>query len=666
MNHLAESSSPYLQLQATQPINWHPWGEAAFAEAQDRQVPVLVSIGYASCHWCHVMAEESFNDPEIAQYLNDNFVAIKVDRQEYPSVDAAFMAATQALTGQGGWPLNVFCTPAGQPFFAGTYFPAERRGNLPSFKEVCETMSQAWLERGAEVVTSANTIAAHVASFAELRTMGAPDIWPMMEELSADFDLLHGGFGTAPKFPPTTLIEALLVKGEPGCLDMAQRSCEAMARGGIYDQIGGGFHRYAVDSAWSVPHFEKMLSDNALLLGAFTRTWRRTADHDGPLRALIERVVAGTVGFLARELRLESGAFAAALDADSADIRGMAHEGIYYLWSPELLNDALGETDADWAINTFHVTEAGNFIEGLSTLNLSGRIDFERLNSVCDRLLAVRQGRFAPARDDAVVTAWNGWTIEALATAGMIFNEPQWLTWAVEAASYLWDKHWLDGELKRLSVSGIATKAPAIAEDYGALALGYARLAQALGQQIWADRAVLLLKSANELFSAEDGGFYDAAQNDELFNRPRLVTDSAQPSGTSVLIEALYQVGLLCDRPDFLARADEALTTTYEIMAKSPRHCGSALAQLLINDEARTGLGRATVVINDEPMSELVRAAWRMAPVGSVIIPKAGDSDFAKQFQGKEKGKAYICRGMTCFDPVDNLKDLRTQLWARC
>lgn len=666
MNHLAESSSPYLQLQATQPINWHPWGEPAFVEAQTRKVPVLVSIGYASCHWCHVMAEESFNDPEIAQYLNDNFVAIKVDRQEYPSVDAAFMAATQALTGQGGWPLNVFCTPAGQPFFAGTYFPAERRANLPSFKEVCETMVQAWTERESEVVTSADTVAAHVASFAELRTMGAPDIWPMMEELSAEFDLLHGGFGLAPKFPPTTLIEALLIKGEPGCLDMAQRTCEAMARGGIYDQVGGGFHRYAVDSAWSVPHFEKMLSDNALLLGAFTRTWRRTADHDGPLRALIERVVAGTVGFLVRELRLENGGFAAALDADSADIRGVAHEGIYYLWSPELLTDALGEVDAEWATNIFHVTDTGNFIEGLSTLKLSGRIDFDRLNSVCDRLLAVRQGRFAPARDDAVVTAWNGWTIEALANAGMIFNEPQWLTWAVDAANYLWEKHWIDGELRRFSVGGIATKAPAVAEDFGALALGYARLSQALGEEIWADRALLLLKTANEIFSAEDGGFYDAASNDKLFSRPRLVTDSAQPSGTSVLVEALYQVGLLCDRPDFLTRADEALATTYEVAAKSPRHCGSALTQILINDEARTGLSRATVVIHDDPMSELVRAAWRMAPAGSVIISKSGDSSFVKQFQGKEKGKAYVCRGTTCFEAVDNITDLRTQLWARC
>ena len=331
-NSLVNSQSPYLQQHAHNPIDWWPWVPEAFDEARRRDVPVLLSVGYAACHWCHVMAHESFEDAAVAALVNEHFVAIKVDREERPDVDAVYMKATQALTGQGGWPMTVFLTPDGRPFFAGTYYPPQPAGGMPSFTQVVTTLADAWATRRDEVLTSADAIVGHVAQeFGVLPDPEQLDITAVLERTSSDFDPVHGGFGRAPKFPAPGLIDALLVTGEPASLDIAQRTLAAMVRGGIHDQVGGGFHRYSVDAGWVVPHFEKMLYDNALLLGAYARGWRRTPQHDAQLRALFERVVRGTVGWLAREMVTPGGAFAASLDADSSDIRGMAHEGIYYV-----------------------------------------------------------------------------------------------------------------------------------------------------------------------------------------------------------------------------------------------------------------------------------------------------------------------------------------------
>ena len=333
-NRLASCTSPYLLQHASNPVDWWPWGPEAFAEARRRDVPVLVSIGYSACHWCHVMAHESFEDAEAADLVNAHFVAVKVDREEHPDVDAVYMRATQALTGRGGWPMTVFVTPQGEPFFAGTYFPPEPVEGMPSFSQVVEALASAWDARREEVVASASAITEQLAQINALPVVeAAPNVWEALDALGADFDLLHGGFGAAPKFPAPLAVDALLIKGDPETLDLAQRTLEAMARGGVHDQIGGGFHRYAVDAGWVVPHFEKMLYDNALLLGAYARGWRRTPQHDEQLRWLLERAVRGIVGWLQREMVTPQGAFAASLDADSADIRGMAHEGIYYVWS---------------------------------------------------------------------------------------------------------------------------------------------------------------------------------------------------------------------------------------------------------------------------------------------------------------------------------------------
>ena len=675
MNRLATAASPYLQQHADNPIDWQPWDEAALAEARERDVPILLSIGYAACHWCHVMAHESFAVPEVAALVNPHFVAIKVDREERPDLDAVYMKATQALTGQGGWPMTVFLTPEGSPLFAGTYFPPERRGQMPSFTEVVAAIASAWAERRNEAAASASAIAAHLAGeFAPIPAPPTLDIWATLEQVSADFDPLNGGFGRAPKFPAPMLIDALLVKGEPGSLDVAQRSLEAMARGGIHDQVGGGFARYSVDAGWVVPHFEKMLYDNALLLGTYVRGWRRTADHDGPLRAMFERVIRGIVGWLERDLRVEDGGFAASLDADSADTRGMPHEGIYYVWNPELLADALGEEDAAWAAGVFHVTTTGTFEHGLSTLQLRGNPDPERLAAVSARLLEVRQHRFPPARDDKVVAAWNGWAIDSLVWAATVFGEETWLQLARDAADYLWRVHWVDGRLRRTSLEGVASRVDGFADDYGAVAVGFARLAGAAGEAAWLDRARQVLDVALELFEAPDGGFFDSAADAEpLFARPRDVSDNPTPSGTSALVAALRLVGLMADQPHRVERADAAALTTRGLVAQAPRFAGSALTDLLIADEARTGLRPAVAVVVDEggdPLNLLARATWRMAPIGTaVLVGRPGTAGFAHHFAERDarggRPTAYVCRGETCFAPASDVPELRTALWSR-
>lgn len=670
VNRLADATSPYLRMHADNPIDWWEWGSDALAEAVKRDVPILLSVGYAACHWCHVMAHESFADPAVAAIVNPNFVAIKVDREERPDLDAVFMKATQALTGSGGWPMTVFLTPDGRPFFAGTYYPPERTGAMPSFTEVLEAIDTAWRQRRDEADASAAAIGEHLAdAFAPIEGSGERlDVWAVLDQVSAEFDPIHGGFGGAPKFPAPLLIDALLVKGEPGSLDVAQRTLDAMARGGIHDQIGGGFARYSVDAGWVVPHFEKMLYDNALLLGAYTRGWRRVPDHDPILRWQFERTVRGIVSWLERELLLPSGGFASSLDADSLDSRGMQHEGIYYCWSPELLTDALGAEDAAWAAEVFHVTSGGTFEHGLSTLQLRGNPDPDRLTEVSATLLGERARRFAPARDAKVIAAWNGLAIDSLVWAATVFDEPDWLELARGAAECLWRDQW-DGRLRRSSLDGTASPVGGFAEDYGTVAQGFARLAGARGEPEWLRRAEQLLEQAIELFGAEDGGFYDAAADaEQLFARPRDVSDNPTPSGTASLVSALRLVALLADRPDFAERAEAAAATLAGVLEQAPRFAGSALVDALIADEARTGLRPAVAVVvgDDGPLGQLVRATWRMAPIGTAVLTgPAGTAGFAHHFDERGEPGVYVCRGTTCFAPTADLAELRTALWSR-
>ncbi|TRY18705.1 thioredoxin domain-containing protein [Tessaracoccus rhinocerotis] len=667
-NRLGDATSDYLLQHAHQPVDWWQWGPEALAHAAETGRPIMLSVGYASCHWCHVMSDESFENAEIAAQINENFVPVKVDRQQHPDVDAVYMAATQALNnGSGGWPMTAFLTPDGKPFFTGTYFPPEPRDGMPSFPQVLDALATAWAERRDEVVGSADVIAQQLAGSSEPEPPSqAPDLRDAVDTIGADFDVIHGGFGNAPKFPTATVLDALLVKGDPKSLDMAQRTLESMARGGIHDQVGGGFHRYSVDAGWVVPHFEKMLDDNAVLLRAYVRGWRRTADHDTALRALFERTAYGIVSWLVHEMRTESGAFAAALDADSTDIRGMTFEGVFYLWNQEVLTDVLGEELGGWAADTFHVTAGGTFSDGLSVLQLRGRPDPDKLDDVRAKLLAERASRFRPATDRLVVAGWNGLAISALADAAMVFNEPRWLEIALEAAQYLVDVHLADGDLRRSSLEGVADSAGGSAEDHGAVAEAFAVLAGITGDATWLRRAEGLVERALELFGAPDGGFFDSAASD-LFDRPRSLTDHVSPSGTSALVSALRQVGLLAEREDLLARAEEAARTTWATVARAPRFAGSALSDLMVSDEARRGLKRATVVVSSEdPFDELARAVWRMAPAGSAILRAApGTEGWGSLLQGRSERAVYVCRGTVCFDPVADYNELRTPLWRR-
>ncbi len=667
-NRLATSASDYLLQHAHQSVDWWEWGDDALAHAEENDLPIMLSVGYASCHWCHVMSHESFDDAEIAALINDNFVPIKVDRQQHPDVDAVYMAATQAMnSGSGGWPMTAFLTPKGEPFFTGTYFPPEPRQGMPSFRQVLEAMADAWRDRRDDLTSSAAHIVEHLtrASEPDLHD-AAPDLRAALDAIEADFDMIHGGFGRSPKFPPATVLDALVVKGEPRSLEMAQRSLEAMARGGICDQVGGGFHRYSVDAGWVVPHFEKMLYDNALLLGSYVRGWRRTADHDAGLRSLLERTARRTVSFLEREMHLDDGAFVSALDADSCDIRGAVFEGIFYAWNEELLVDVLGEEDGRWAAEVFHVTAGGTFEDGLSVLQLRGRPDFARLDDVCERLLEARGTRFRPATDRMVVAAWNGLTISSLVAGALVFNEPGWLDLALNAAAYLVDVHIVDGDLRRSSLESNVGDAVGSAEDFGAVAEAFATLAGATGDASWLRHAESLMDRALELFGHDDGGFFDAPDTG-LFDRPRSLTDHVTPSGTAAMVAALRTVGLLAERPDLLERAEAAARTTWSAVASSPRFAGAALADLLISDEARRGLKPATVVVStDDPFDELVRASWRLAPAGSVVLAAKPDTEgFGTLLEGRSERATYVCRGTVCFEPVTDYNELRTPLWSR-
>ena len=451
-DRLKNATSPYLLQHADNPVDWWPWGDEAFAEARARDVPVLLSVGYSACHWCHVMAHESFEDPDTAALMNEHLVAIKVDREERPDVDAVYMTATQAMTGQGGWPMTVFLTPDREPFFCGTYFPREY------FQQLVAGVAKAWQEDRDDVTARpAASPRRWPNGHPAARTAGGAPGHAALAELSGqavrtlarDYDAAQGGFGDAPKFPPSMVLEFLLrhyERGGPGgtqALAMTEGTAEAMARGGMYDQLAGGFARYSIDAAWVVPHFEKMLYDNALLARVYAHLWRRTGSE------LARRVAAETCQWMLTELRTADGGLASALDADSDGA-----EGLFYTWTPAELTDALGADDGEWAALAFNVTGSGTFEHGRSVLQRrSDPSDAQRLARVRDALLAAR-GRVRPGRDDKVVAAWNGLAVAALAEAGLLLGEPEFVAAAQGVAALLDRVHLAAGRLARTSRDG--------------------------------------------------------------------------------------------------------------------------------------------------------------------------------------------------------------------
>jgi uncharacterized protein YyaL (SSP411 family) len=662
-NRLADATSPYLRQHADNPVDWWPWCDDAFAEAERRDLPVFLSVGYAACHWCHVMAHESFEDTTTAEQLNAEFVSIKVDREERPDVDAVFMAATQALTGQGGWPMSVFLTPDRRPFYAGTYFPPHPGHGMPAFGQVLDAIASAWRDRRDEVLSSADGISGELAQRHAPRLPGEVTVAGLNQaraELQREFDEVRGGFGGAPKFPPSMVLEGLLRLGDDEAMTMVDASCRAMARGGIYDQLAGGFARYSVDAGWVVPHFEKMLYDNALLLGVYTHWWRVTGDPIG------ERVVAETVDWLTAELRTPDGGFAASLDADSLDDQGHAAEGAFYAWDPTQLVEALGPEDGAWASEVFGVTGAGTFEHGRSTLQLVGEPDPVRLATVRAALRAAREERHRPGRDDKVVAAWNGWLIHSLVQAAGVFGRPDWLALARQATELIWSRHWVAGRLRRTSRDGVVGEAPGVLEDYAAMIMAAVALAAADADASWLARADLLAEVIITEFADGDGFFDTAADAESLYLRPQDPTDNATPSGLSTAVHALALLGEATGRTELTERADRAAATAGGLVDRAPRFSGWLLAAAA----SRLVCPPVEVAIAGDPgdpaTAELARIAYRRAPAGSVIMVGAPDTPglalLADRPLRDGRPTAYVCRGFVCRLPVTDPAELAAQL----
>ncbi len=542
-NTLGAATSPYLRQHARNPVHWRQWTPDALAEAAERDVPILLSIGYAACHWCHVMAHESFEDDDVAAAMNAGFVCIKVDREERPDIDAVYMNATVALTGQGGWPMTCFLTPDGRPFFCGTYYPK------PNFLQLLAAVNDTWRSRRDEVEQASDRIIGELRSMASGLPGGGPELVPALCDhavaaVLTDEDTVRGGFGGAPKFPPSALLEALLRShertGEPAPLRAVERTAVAMARGGIYDQLAGGFARYSVDDSWVVPHFEKMLYDNALLLRVYAHWARRTGN------LLARKVTRETARFIIDELSAD-GMFISSLDADADGT-----EGLTYAWTPAQLTEVLGGDDGRWAADLFGVTDAGTFEHGSSVLQLPvDPDDTERFERVRTALLAARLTRPQPGRDDKVVTAWNGWGITALAEASIELDEPEFLDAATRCAQSVLDLHVVDGRLRRASLGGHVGDSSAILEDYATLATGLLTLHQITGDAEWLDAATDLLDAALEHFadSEHPGRWFDTADDaEQLLVRPADPLDGATPSGASSITEALLTAAHLVPR----------------------------------------------------------------------------------------------------------------------
>lgn len=657
-NRLAESTSPYLRQHADNPVHWQEWTPQALAEAAERDVPILLSVGYAACHWCHVMAHGSFEDAHVAEVLNDGFVCVKVDREERPDIDAIYMNATIALTGRGGWPMTCFLTPDGRPFYCGTYYPKD------TFLNLLSAITDTWRNRRDEVEDASDRIAEELRSMAAGLPGNGPPVDAMLCDgavaaVLRDEDTEHGGFGGAPKFPPSAMMETLLRHYERTAarpvLDAVARVGAAMARGGIYDQLAGGFARYSVDNAWVVPHFEKMLYDNALLLRAYAHWARRAGDP------LAVRVTSETARFLLDELS-DGGMFVSSLDAD-ADGR----EGSTYVWSAEQLTDVLGDDDGRWAAGAFGVTPSGTFETGASVLQLPRDPgDLQRLDSVRQRLLAARRSRPQPGRDDKVVTAWNGMAITALTEAGVALGDQSLISAAQDCAAALIGLHLVDGRLRRASLGGQVGDSVAILEDYGALATGLLSMYQLDGDQRWRDTAAGLLDTALARFAdpTQPGRWFDTADDAEvLVLRPGDPLDGATPSGAALITEALLTAAHLvdADRSErYRQAAADALAAHSALLARVPRSVGHWLAVA----EAYIRGPLQVAVACQSPDSALLADARRLAPGGAIVVGGAPGS--SELLIGRERvdgaDAAYVCRGPVCDLPVGSAAELAVAL----
>ncbi len=653
-NRLILETSPYLLQHAHNPVDWRPWGDAAFAEAAERGVPVFLSVGYSTCHWCHVMEHESFEDEEVAGFLNSKFVPVKVDREERPDVDAVYMEFLQLTTGGGGWPMSVWLTPERRPLFAGTYFPARDgdRGAARGFLSLLAVVSEAWrdprFQRQAEPVIEHLTqrrpsVAAAPAGAAVVEAAG--------RALLHAFDDRWGGFGEAPKFPRPCTLELLLRTGKPAANHAVARTLERMYCGGIYDHVGGGFARYSVDREWLVPHFEKMLYDNAQLVCAYLEGWQATGDD------LFARVAHDVLGYLDDELSAPGGGFHSATDADSPGADGHAHEGLFFTWTPEEIAAVLGSEDADWVCAIFGVRPGGNF-EGRSVLHLAEPMpDLERWEPLRARLYEVRAERPPPGTDDKVLASWNGLAISAFARGARVLGEPRYAARARAAAHFVLTQMRSGSRLLRSWRDGEARHA-AVLEDYAAVITGLLDLVEATGEVRWLDAAVELQGVLDDHFADPAGGYFRVADDAEaLLFREKPLYDGAEPSGNSQAADALLRLAEMTGEARYREAVVGLVRAADEMLQKAP-HAVPKLACAVDRLHAE----RALVVVvtpDDTPPHAMLEALRPVhAPNATLLYgPEGGELAVrvpAFEGRGAQDGRAtaYVCVGARCDLPT--------------
>jgi len=678
-NRLIDENSPYLLQHANNPVEWYPWGDEALALARENNRPIFLSIGYAACHWCHVMAHESFEDPEIAALLNQHFVSIKVDREERPDIDSIYMSAIVAITGQGGWPLSVFLTPDGRPFYGGTYFPPQRRYQMPSFREVLLAVHRAWTTDRDKLVQSSQQITDHIRQSQYANNIDLEIKSETLEKaalaLTQAYDWKFGGWGGAPKFPQSMAIDFLLRRASQGDqmgLDIARHALDAMARGGMYDVVGGGFARYSTDNQWRVPHFEKMLYDNALLSQVYLHGYLLTRDPK------YLRVCEETLDFLIREMCHPEGGFFSSLDADSE-----GEEGKFYSWTPADIREVLSDPkDVELVLKAYDITEIGNF-EGANVLQralddsaLSNEFGIKetevphRLKQIHSKLLEAREKRIRPATDDKVLVSWNALTMIAFAEAGRYLRRPDYTGMAMRNANFILSAlHPIDRLLRSWRAG--SAQHNALLEDYSSMILALLSLYQSDPDVKWYIAAEQLANEMLEHFSDPQGGFFDTRDDhDDLLVRPKDIQDNALPCGNSMAAMALLQLFSYTDRGDLYDIAERMLRSIQELGSRYPTAFGNWLCAI----DFALQPAQEVAILGDptDPRTQaLASVLWEsfrphtIAALSAYPIPPGAPPLFMDRKMMRGKPTAFVCHNLVCNLPVDTPEDLRTQLKDR-
>ena len=678
-NRLTGETSPYLLQHANNPVDWYPWGDEALQRAKDKDKPILLSIGYSACHWCHVMERESFENEAIAGLMNEHFVSIKVDREERPDLDAVYMEAVQMLTGSGGWPMTVFLTPDGRPFYGGTYFPPVDRFNMPGFPSLLESVANSYHNNRDEIDRVTAQLTEQMGRTGQMPKGDSPLTVETLHQayttLATNFDYQNGGTGTAPKFPQAMNLEVLLRYYNHGyndrALEMVDLTLEKMARGGIYDQIAGGFARYSTDAYWLVPHFEKMLYDNALLARLYLHA------HQATGRGMYRRITEETLDYILREMTGPEGGFFSATDADSE-----GEEGKFFVWSPDEIEAVLGAEEAGIFNGFFGVRQGGNF-EGETILNITQKaseyaqqhgVDMDWLVDVVQRgktaLWAEREKRIHPLLDDKVLASWNGMMLRSFAEAGAALERQDYVDAAVKNANFLLGAMSPDGKLLRSYREGQA-KLPGYLEDYSFVADGLLALYEATFDQRWLTESIGLADRMIELFWDDAvGGFYDtSAEHDQLVVRPRDVLDNAQPCGGSVATDILLKLAVITGNEEYRVKAATPLRTLSELMGRAPAGTGHWLAAL----DFYVSSPKEVVIIgpSDDPATTALLKTVTGAFRPNKVLVGADDADAAAGYslplleaRGMIDGKptAYVCHNYACQLPVTTPEEFAVQL----